>query len=327
MNRRNNRTFLKLEYLEQRDLPSAGIPGTEHFIVSGHQPIAGIHAPQFHTNVVAPSSGQGKGTYTTTPSNPDTGSDYLLTGTGNFLNVTNAKITGSVNSPGNVSQGYAEGTITFTNAKGSVTLALVGPEQTAFPLFPGHFIYTVENGTGAYAHVNGSGTLTLTLHQTAVHGSTSQGTFTLETHVVAPGPVRGKGTYTAAPGNPDTGRDYLLTGTGNFLNVTNARITGSVNSLGNIAQGQASGTVTFTNAKGSVTLALVGPEQTGSSPLPSNFIYTVVKGTGAYAHMNGSGILTLTLHQTGFHDSTSHGTFTLEIDFFQSEASGSIRPS
>jgi hypothetical protein len=178
MNRRNNRTFLKLEQLEQRDVPSAGIPGTEQFILSGHEPIAPIYSPQFHTDVVAPSPGQGKGTYTIAPGIPDTGVHYLLTGTGNFLTLTNARITGSVHSVGNIYLGNAGGTVTFTNAKGSVTLELVAPEYGFAPL-PSNFTYTVEKGTGAYAHMNGSGTLTLTLHQTAFHHVPSRGTFTL----------------------------------------------------------------------------------------------------------------------------------------------------
>jgi hypothetical protein len=187
MNRCNNRTFLKLEHLEQRDMPSAGIPGTDHIILSGHDPVSSMDGPiaeirlrRIVHDAVTITPGQGKGTFTTAGVPIDAGRDYLLTGTGNFLNLTNAKITGSVHSVGFILHGHAGGTITFTNAKGSVTLALVGPQQPGFSPLPTKFTYTVEKGTGAYAHMTGAGTLTLTLHQTAPHSLIQHGTFTLQ---------------------------------------------------------------------------------------------------------------------------------------------------
>jgi hypothetical protein len=125
---------------------------------------------------------------------------------------------------------------------------------------------------------------------------------------------QGKGTYTEPFINPDFGHEYQFTGTARFLGVVNARITGSIHTPGFILHGQAVGTFTFTNAKGSVTLKLVGPEQPGFSALPSVLSYTVEKGTGAYRRLTGSGTLTLKLMPS--QTATLGGTFTLTIDSY-----------
>jgi hypothetical protein len=77
------------------------------------------------------------------------------------------------------------------------------------------------------------------------------------------------------------------------------------------------GELTFSNAKGSVTIELVGPEQPGFSPLPGTFRYTVKKGTGACAHLTGSGSLSLKLSPTTGQGVPSGGEFTLTIDSFR----------
>jgi hypothetical protein len=174
--RRNNRAILKLEHLEGRDMPSTGLPGTDPIILSAHDPalarwdgpVAEIHLRRIVTDAVTGSGiklqhlGQGSGTYTN-GFEFDAGVPYHLTGSGQFVGLIGAKIAGSLYSVGFIRTGHAVGELTFSNAKGSVTIELVGPEQPGFSPLPSKFSYTVEKGTGAYARLTGSGSLTLEL--------------------------------------------------------------------------------------------------------------------------------------------------------------------
>jgi hypothetical protein len=117
----------------------------------------------------------------------------------------------------------------------------------------------------------------------------------------------------------DIGVHYDFTGTADLARLGHVTVTGSALSLGNILTGHASGTLVFTNARGSVTVELTGPSQPGFAPLPTQFTYTVVSGTGAYQRLQDHGSLTLLLTPQavtplpGALPAGFQGTFTLTI--------------
>lgn len=108
---------------------------------------------------------------------------------------------------------------------------------------------------------------------------------------------------------------YQFHGTANLAKMGKVTVTGTIHSVGFVVSGKATGTLTFTNSKGSVTIQLTGPQQGGFSPLPGTFSYKVVSHTGtAYKSLTDHGTLTLTVPSTtsGFQVSGS-GNFTFSI--------------
>jgi hypothetical protein len=105
----------------------------------------------------------------------------------------------------------------------------------------------------------------------------------------------GSGAYVVGFGVPDAGAAYTFTGSAFFLGLGPATVQGSIRAVGFTVTGQARGTLTFTTARGAVTVALEGPAQPGFSPLPAAFRYQVVRGTGAFSHLVGQGTLRLAL--------------------------------
>jgi hypothetical protein len=124
---------------------------------------------------------------------------------------------------------------------------------------------------------------------------------------------RGSGGYEGPFGFPDAGRGYVLHGEVNLGGLGHFGVSGSLHSLGFIMRGRAGGELTFSNARGSLTLRLEGPEQPGFSPLPGTFHYQVVAATGAYHGLHEGGALHLALHQAPGEAVASHGTFTLSL--------------
>jgi len=124
----------------------------------------------------------------------------------------------------------------------------------------------------------------------------------------------GAGSYTSEAVPTDTGRTYNLQGSAVLAGVAVGQFTvaGTLHSVGFIQNGRATGTLTFTSAKGSLTLQLEGPQQPGFSPLPHTFSYHIVSGTGAYANASGSGHVGLLLTQAAAND-PSHGSFVLAV--------------
>jgi hypothetical protein len=110
----------------------------------------------------------------------------------------------------------------------------------------------------------------------------------------------------------DGGASYDLTGTGRFLGLDAVKVSGWVRGTGMIAQGHASGELTLTNGKGSVTLDLTGPQQPGFSALPESFDFTVAAGTGAYARLAASGG-TLSLLVASLPVPGTGGSFALTV--------------
>jgi hypothetical protein len=62
-----------------------------------------------------------------------------------------------------------------------------------------------------------------------------------------------------------------------------------------------------------VTVALAGPTQNGFAPLPQDFHYRVVGGTGAFQHLTGQGTLHLALNPLPPFNGPAHGTFTFSV--------------
>jgi hypothetical protein len=107
-------------------------------------------------------TGQVTGTWDSVPLLPDTGGEQELAGTGTVTPLGSVYLSGKLNTPGFIFQGRAEATLTLTSPTGSVTLLLVGPLQPGFSPPPSSFQYTITGGTGAFAKLSGSGTVTLT---------------------------------------------------------------------------------------------------------------------------------------------------------------------
>jgi hypothetical protein len=101
------------------------------------------------------------------------------------------------------------------------------------------------------------------------------------------------GTWTNQPTLPDTGKTQDLEGSGVFFSLGQVQMSGRLHTPGFVLQGRTTGTLVLSNARGSITLELVGPLQSGFSPPPSAFQYTITGGTGAYAGLTGQGTATL----------------------------------
>jgi hypothetical protein len=109
-------------------------------------------------------------------------------------------------------------------------------------------------------------------------------------------PLHGEGaaTFTESTANPDTGHQYTLTGEVKLKGMSAFTVNGTIQTVGFISEGHATGQLVLSNAKGSITLSLEGPLQKGFSPPPSSFDYTITSATGAYEKETGSGVLHVT---------------------------------
>jgi hypothetical protein len=100
------------------------------------------------------------------------------------------------------------------------------------------------------------------------------------------------GTWLEQPTIPDVGHTQTLSGSGVVAPLGMAQVSGELHTPGFVARGETTGTITLSNADGSVTLRLVGPPQAGFSPPPSSFQYTITGGTGKFAAASGTGVVT-----------------------------------
>jgi hypothetical protein len=104
------------------------------------------------------------------------------------------------------------------------------------------------------------------------------------------------GTYSIAPTtNPDAGKLYLFNGAGTAGMLGQVTAAGSIRTLGFVATGQATGTLTLSNSQGSVTLKMIGPSQPGFSNLPATLTYQITAATGAYYGDQGTGTIAVSL--------------------------------
>ena len=113
----------------------------------------------------------------------------------------------------------------------------------------------------------------------------------------------------ASPG--DVGWTYDLFGKGNVSNLGLTAVAGHIHTLGNVATGNAEGTLFLADVRGTVTLALEGPVQKGGAGLPDFFTFKIVGGTGAFKHVEDTGIASLVVIPA--KGGADHGTFTLVL--------------
>jgi hypothetical protein len=193
---RNLSARLQLEELGSRILPSVStviVPIATHTITT----VATTTTAQSHAL-----TGHGAGTYTSGHSVPDVGQTYQFDGTADLAALGNVTVKGGLHSVGFVAQGEATGRLTFTNAKGSVTVELVGPVQAGFAVLPERFTYQVVNSSGAFKNLRDHGTLQLQLKPAA---SGDNGTFQVQLQSVPPPPVPPMHTPPVVPPAPSTG--------------------------------------------------------------------------------------------------------------------------
>ena len=94
----------------------------------------------------------------------------------------------------------------------------------------------------------------------------------------------------------DAGMTNTFQGQGNLPLLGKVQFQGTLQSLGNIAFGQANGEITLSSSQGSLTLELVGPVQKSFAPLPQDFQFSVVSGTGAFTSVQMTGTIHLVEH-------------------------------
>jgi hypothetical protein len=107
----------------------------------------------------------------------------------------------------------------------------------------------------------------------------------------------GQGTF-SHPGHPlpDVGVTDAFKGTAQLGRLGAVKVSGSLTGTGFITQGQATGTLTLVNARGSVTVALTGPPEGGfHAPESGTYTFAIRSGTGAFARASGTGKVDLEL--------------------------------
>jgi hypothetical protein len=120
----------------------------------------------------------------------------------------------------------------------------------------------------------------------------------------------GLGTFAGQEVVPDVGQTFHFQGTADLATVGHVAVSGQVGSVGFIMMGHATGTLTLSNTRGSVTISFTGPAQPGFSALPHHFAYRVIGGTGAYAHFTAHGTLYLALFPAA-GGTFAHGAFRM----------------
>jgi hypothetical protein len=132
------------------------------------------------------------------------------------------------------------------------------------------------------------------------------------------------GTWNELLATPDAGPWQQLSGTGTVTPPGSVQASGSIHGPGFIANGLATGEMTFTDSQGSVTIRLeAARREPGFGGIPVKFYYAIEGGTGAYAKAWGGGIAYLTEQPSivpppappgsGRPDFIIPGTFTLKL--------------
>jgi hypothetical protein len=98
---------------------------------------------------------------------------------------------------------------------------------------------------------------------------------------------QGQGNYVGQSLVVDAGISDFLQGQADLVALGRVKIQGAVFGLGLVPTGHATGTLTFSNDDGSVTVALLGPLQHGFADLPPDWQYTVTSATGDYSKLRG----------------------------------------
>ncbi len=104
------------------------------------------------------------------------------------------------------------------------------------------------------------------------------------------------GTYAIAPSTPAPGMNYDLNGSGQVGTLGVVKVTGFIH-IGTNSKSAPTGTITLTDDKGSIQLAVTG--KGGPRPLAPvgsgamSLRYTIVSGTGAFRNYHGSGSVSM----------------------------------
>jgi hypothetical protein len=129
----------------------------------------------------------------------------------------------------------------------------------------------------------------------------------------------GSGTYVCTLQFANTPTGFYFNGTANIQGMGQVIVSATIHGVGFKTGARATGQITFTNAKGSVTISVTGPVQPELSALPSAFQYQVIAATGAFRNLKDTGHLTLIRR----HDAVpivngmrfiETGTFQLRLD-------------
>jgi hypothetical protein len=291
------RTVLNLEELGARVLPSTTVAVST---------TASTAAKVLTTSSVTTGqawSGQGRFVITSAAGGIKT---YTVTGSAAFGSSFFA-ISGSIKTDGSKS-GHASGQVKLSSSRGTLTLSLTGPMQSAGAALPKTLSYKVVSGTGFFAHYAGSGTTQLST--SLFLGFNDRGQFTIHAtaptsahpvvtppppttgHTVAGPSWLGHGRFAFATVKATSARSYAFQGSADFGKLGYFAISGSITTVGSKA-GHASGRLILRSSRGTLTLSITGPTQAARSALPSRLTYTVVSGTGVFAHYAGHGTVQL----------------------------------
>ncbi len=103
------------------------------------------------------------------------------------------------------------------------------------------------------------------------------------------------GTYSLPMVNPDAAKTYFFKGSCKPPGFGGMQLSGSVQTPGNLASGQAHGSFVMKNSHGTLKLSVTGPTEPAFGPMPTTLSYRITGGTGAYANASGSGTISDTL--------------------------------
>lgn len=111
-----------------------------------------------------------------------------------------------------------------------------------------------------------------------------------------------EGTYTSKQLGSGGAMEYHLHASGTIAPVGQARVTGSFEMPRTIRGGETLGTLKVVGASGKLTITLTGqgpiiassPESAGPIILVNDFTYEITRGTRAYAHDRGTGLVQIT---------------------------------
>src|SRR5262249_29713518 len=114
---------------------------------------------------------------------------------------------------------------------------------------------------------------------------------------------------------PDSGSFANLGGTGNIIGFGKVyAASATFYSVGFVSNGTAHGTLFIAGSKGTLTLSLTATTpQSGPAPLPGNYTYKTVAGTGKFWNTQDQGIASLTLTPKHKYGPVTLGTFVLTI--------------
>lgn len=159
MSERERRTKLTLEPLEGRVVPSAAVPNagvTTSALVrgTGYLFLTGTAHGKVHQ----------------TPGNPNPGSTITFHGQGRLTSLGVVKVSGSLHSANLLAPMSAGGTVRLSNGRGTVTLSLdrpfatdVSPGDVPDPDVPGSYLFSLVEGTGAFARDLANGRVEVSL--------------------------------------------------------------------------------------------------------------------------------------------------------------------